>query len=81
MPTRQTPRTSKNPKSSGRVVPLPSTTAVRKGRRPRSASAQGRAYVRPLDDGATELVRIIQFLWTEGHGIQPVLMVERQLLN
>jgi hypothetical protein len=42
---------------------------------------QRRGYVRPLDDGATELVRVIQFLWREGRGIQPVMMVERELLN
>jgi hypothetical protein len=62
-------------------VPHLSPTAVPKAPRHRSAPAQRRAYVRPVDDGATELVRVIQFLWSEGGRIQPVLMVERQLLD
>jgi hypothetical protein len=37
--------------------------------------------VRPLDDGTTELVRVIQFVWRAGRVTQPVLMVERELLN
>jgi hypothetical protein len=40
-----------------------------------------RAPVRPLDDGTTEVVRVIQFVWAGGHAVQPVLMVERELLN
>jgi hypothetical protein len=79
--TRPTPPTSKNPKSNGRTVPQHSSPAVPKALRPRSVSVQRRGYVRPLDDGATELVRVIQFLWREGRGIQPVMMVERELLN
>jgi hypothetical protein len=35
--------------------------------------------VRPLDDGATEVVRVNEFAWMVGDSIQPVLMVERQL--
>jgi hypothetical protein len=37
--------------------------------------------VRPLDDGTTELVRVIPFVWRAGPAIQPVLLVERELLN
>jgi hypothetical protein len=40
-----------------------------------------RLAVRPLDDGRTELVRVIAFVWPAGESIQPVLMIERELLN
>jgi hypothetical protein len=40
-----------------------------------------RPPVRPLDDGTTELVRIIEFVWSTGPEIQPVLLLERELLN
>jgi hypothetical protein len=40
-----------------------------------------RAPVRPLDDGTTESVRVIEFVWRAGASIQPVLMLERELLN
>ena len=37
---------------------------------------------RALDDGATEAVRVIEFLWPAGgSSVQPVLLVERELLN
>jgi hypothetical protein len=49
--------------------------------RRRLPSAPHRAPVRPLDDGTTEVVRVIQFVWAAGRGVQPVLMVERELLN
>jgi hypothetical protein len=47
----------------------------------RVASAQQGARMRPLDDPTTELVRVIPFVWTVGRRIQPVLLVERELLN
>lgn len=62
-------------------VPLPaqrqrSTRRARQdGQRPR------RRPVRPLDDGTTESVRVIEFVWTAGNAIQPVLMLERELLD
>lgn len=40
-----------------------------------------RRPVRPLDDGTTESVRVIEFIWTIGGAIQPVLMLERELLD
>lgn len=53
-----------------------------RGQRRRSHPiAPQRRPVRPLDDGATELVRVIEFAWTAGGAIQPVLMVERELLS
>jgi hypothetical protein len=40
-----------------------------------------RAPVRPLDDDTTESVRVIEFVWRAGDAFQPVLMLERQLLD
>jgi hypothetical protein len=40
-----------------------------------------RPPVRPLDDGTTESVRLIEFVWRTGDAFQPVLMLERQLLD
>jgi hypothetical protein len=40
-----------------------------------------RRSVRPLDDGTTESVRVIEFVWRAGEAIQPVLMLERELLH
>jgi hypothetical protein len=37
--------------------------------------------VRPLDDGTTEVVRVIEFELPAGKSIQPVLLVERELLH
>jgi hypothetical protein len=62
-------------------VPHHPFAAAPKAHRHRFASPQRPTSVRPLDDGATELARVIQFLWTKGRRIQPVLMVERELLN
>jgi hypothetical protein len=50
-------------------------------RRRRPAATQRRTPVRPLDDGTTAVVRVIEFVWVAGDAIQPVLMVERELLN
>jgi hypothetical protein len=49
--------------------------------RRRSHATTRRAPLRPLDDRTTELVRVIPFVWVAGDAIQPVLMVERELLN
>jgi hypothetical protein len=40
-----------------------------------------RARVRPLDDGTTELVRVIEFVLPAGSAIQPVLWLDRKLLD
>jgi hypothetical protein len=50
-------------------------------RRRRSAASPRRTPVRRLDDGATERVRVIEFVWTANDSIQPVLLVERELLS
>jgi hypothetical protein len=47
----------------------------------RRTRAPMRPPVRPLDDGTTEAVRVIEFLWISGNTIQPVLMLERELLD
>ena len=39
-----------------------------------------RRPVRPLDDGTTELVHVIEFVWPAGDAIQPVIWLDRQLL-
>lgn len=49
--------------------------------RPRSRTAARRAPVRPLDDARTEQVRLIEFVWTAGESIQPVLLVDREWLH
>jgi hypothetical protein len=80
VPTRLMPPTSKNPKSSGSLVMEHFSSGVSQPRR-RPVPTSRRGPVRPLDDGTTELVRVIQFVWRAGRAIQPVLMVERVLLN
>jgi hypothetical protein len=40
-----------------------------------------RPPVRPLDDATTEMVRVIEFVLPAGSAIQPVLWLERELLN
>ena len=40
-----------------------------------------RRPVRPLDDGTTELVHVIEFVLPAGDSIQPVLWLDRQLLD
>jgi hypothetical protein len=49
--------------------------------RRRPAETQRRGPVRPLDDGTTAIVRVIEFVWVAGDAIQPVLMVKRELLH
>ena len=80
---RRMQRTSRIRASSGDLtVPHEGPTiAHAQARRRRPAVQQRRAPVRPLDDGATELVRVIEFVWVAGDAIQPVLLVERELLN
>ena len=59
------------------------------GRHPRSAGHRAgadttrprRRPVRPLDDGTTELVHVIEFILPAGHRIQPVIFLDRQLLD
>jgi hypothetical protein len=40
-----------------------------------------RRPVRPIDDGTTELVHLIEFILPAGHSIQPVIFLDRQLLD
>jgi hypothetical protein len=41
-----------------------------------------RVAARPLDDGTTEIIRVIEFLWPAGEAsVQPVLWVQRELLH
>jgi hypothetical protein len=40
-----------------------------------------RRPVRPLDDGTTELVYVIEFVLPAGDSIQPVIWLDRQLLD
>ena len=42
-----------------------------------------RPPVRPLDDGSTELVTVLEFIWTasDGDAVQPVLWLHRELLH
>ncbi|HET8786960.1 MAG TPA: hypothetical protein VFM38_15100 [Candidatus Limnocylindrales bacterium] len=40
-----------------------------------------RRPVRPLDDGTTELVHVIEFVLPAGDSIQPVIWLDRQLLD
>lgn len=50
-------------------------------RRRRSGAPRRRTPIRPLDDGTTAVVRVIEFVWVAGDAVQPVLMVKRELLN
>jgi hypothetical protein len=57
-------------------------------RRPRSApdgpglmARRGRRPVRPLNDRTTEVVQVIEFVLQAGDAIQPVLYLDRQLLD
>ena len=56
-----------DPRSSGGV----SRVRERTRRRP----------VRPLDDGTTELVHVIEFVLPAGEAVQPVIWLDRQLLD
>jgi len=40
-----------------------------------------RRPVRPLDDGTTELVHVIEFVLPAGEAVQPVIWLDRQLLD
>jgi hypothetical protein len=47
----------------------------------RLATRSLRRPVRPLDDGTTELVHVIEFVLPAGDSIQPVIWLDRQLLD
>ena len=49
--------------------------------RRRPAATPRGTPVRPLDDGTTAIVRVIEFVWVVGEAVQPVLMVKRELLH
>jgi hypothetical protein len=52
------------------------------GRRDTDAGGSARrSPTRPLDDGTTESIRVIEFVWRAGSRIQPVLWLDRELLN
>ena len=40
-----------------------------------------RRPVRPLDDGTTEVVHVIEFVLPAGDAVQPVIWLDRQLLD
>ena len=40
-----------------------------------------RRLVRPLDDGTTEVVHVIEFILPAGEAVQPVIWLDRQLLD
>ena len=61
------PLDRRHPRSPGQAGPNPARTR----RRP----------VRPLDDGTTELVHVIEFILPAGPSIQPVIFLDRQLLD
>jgi hypothetical protein len=42
---------------------------------------RSRRPVRPLDDGTTEFVNVIGFVLQAGESIQPVLYLDRRLLD
>jgi hypothetical protein len=48
-------------------------------RRERPVRAPRRA--RPLDDGTTEVVQVIEFVLPAGDAVQPVLWLDRHLLD
>ncbi len=54
-------------------------------RRPRDGEPASqpalRPPVRPLDDGTTELVHVIEFVLPAGSAIQPVVWLDRKLLD
>ena len=57
-------------------------------RGPRSSEGAARTHertrrrpVRPLDDGTTELVHVIEFVLPAGDAVQPVIWLDRQLLD
>ena len=62
-----TPLDRRHPRSPGRPAP--------------DAAPTRRRPVRPLDDGTTELVHVIEFILPAGHSIQPVIFLDRQLLD
>lgn len=47
----------------------------------RTVQRPARPPVRALDDGSTELVRLIEFVWLMHPGRQPVILVEREWLH
>jgi hypothetical protein len=61
------------------VTEAPAERSTHEPGRPRKRPANHR--VRPLDDGATEQVQVIEFLLQAGDSVQPVLWLERRLLD
>lgn len=46
-----------------------------------TSSRTRRRPVRPLDDGTTELVHVIEFVLPAGDSVQPVMWLDRRLLD
>jgi hypothetical protein len=61
-------------------MPAQASAPIPRSSRPKRPLRR-RAAARPLDDGTTEVLRVIEFVWRAGESIQPVLMIERELLN
>jgi hypothetical protein len=68
-----------------RYATLGSATRTVPGTGPRrvgdAARTSRRPPARPLDDGTTEMVHVIEFVWRIGAAVQPVLWLDRQLLD
>ena len=67
-----------------RFVPAPLIPSARDASDETSRTAGTPARhrrVRPLDDGTTEQVQVIEFILRAGDSIQPVLWLERRLLD
>jgi hypothetical protein len=49
----------------------------------RGPSERPRPGIRPLDDDSTELVTVLEFIWSanDGQAVQPVLWLHRELLH
>ncbi len=66
----------------GRFGTAPLRSRVRRPRDRHPVSNPGlRRPVRALDDGTTELVSVIEFVLPAGSAIQPVLWLDRRLLD
>ncbi len=64
-----------------RLPAIPTTRAPVDANDARPAAAAGRVAGRPLTDGCTERVRLIEFVWRAGSAQQSVILVARELLH
>lgn len=63
------------------TIPLAPRLRRSSGDRPQKAPRPRRRPVRPLDDGTTEVIHLIGFALPAGDSIQPVIFLDRQLLD